>query len=109
MSVKSRKKLPIVYYGDGAAQEADGSQPSRGVQVIVQSHPDTGSEIVTSSDYYVLDGDRWRGVDIFGLFDFLMDSGIVLFGRTIGRDEYQEIVRTAIARKETWLPAERKP
>jgi hypothetical protein len=67
-----------------------------------------GSEIVTASDYYVLENGKWRGVDIFGLFDYLLDSGLVLFGRTIARDEYQKIVREAIKAKETWFPGEKR-
>jgi hypothetical protein len=96
-----------IYYGDGSKADDDPRQ-SRGVQAIVQDHPEVGSEIVCSADYYVLEGGQWRGVDVFGLFDFLMDTGIVLFGRTIGREEYQAIIREALQAKSTWLPDERK-
>jgi hypothetical protein len=96
-----------IFYKDGPAP-IDTIPSARGVQAIVQDNEEVGSELVTSSDYYVKINSRWKGVDIFGLFDFLLDSGIVLFGRTIHNKEYQELVRTAIKTKETWLPQERK-
>lgn len=95
-----------IFYSDGTV--SDSVTEARGVQAIVQNHEEVGAEVVSTSDYYVLDGGRWRGVDIFGLFDFLLDSGIVLFGRTIRREEYQAVMREAKAVKETWLPRERK-
>ncbi len=101
-----------LYYGDGTTLDGEGPLPpggdARGVQAIVQDHEEVGGAIVTSSDYYVLKGGQWRGVDIFGLFDFLLDSGTVVMGRTIRREEYQTIIREALKTKETWLPGERK-
>lgn len=96
-----------IFYQDGPA-EINKILEARGVQAIVQDHDEVGSEVVSSSDYYVKVNNKWKGVDIFGLFDYLLDSGIVLFGRTISRDEYQKIISQAIKRKETWLPGERK-
>jgi len=97
-----------LFYADGPADK-DRIPEARGVQAIVQDHPEVGSELVTAADYYVRDADgAWRGVDIFGLFDYLLDSGVVLFGRTISRNDYQSIMREALKTKETWLPVERK-
>lgn len=86
-----------------------GPLPVRDVQVIVQDHPSVGAHLVTSGDYYVLRDGRWIPVDIFGLFDYLMDTGLVLFGRTISNKEYQAIYQKAKAKKAGWLPRERKP
>jgi hypothetical protein len=98
-----------IYYGNGKIiDDNDEISFARDVQVIVQDHPDVGSEIVTGADYYVLDNERWRGVDIFGLFDFLLDSKLVLFGRTLTNDEYREIYKIAAKDKDGWLPFERK-
>ena len=101
-----------IYYADGLIfTSEDGlskDAPSRGIQAIVQDHPDVGVEIVTGGDYYVNENEHWRSVDIFGLFDYLMESGLVLFGRTISRKEYQEIMRVALKDKAGWLPRERK-
>lgn len=100
-----------VYYAGGRTYEGPDftGDNARGVQAIVQDHPEVGAEIVTRDDYYVWDNGRWRGTDIFGLFEFLLDSGLVLFGRLARREEYQEIVRQAMKDKTHWLPLERKP
>ena len=98
-----------VYYGDGDIYESgDGHPPARGVQVILQNDGD-GPVFVTGADYYVRQGDLWHGVDIFGLYDYLLDSGLVLFGRTITREEYQAIYQQAKVDKHTWRPGERRP
>ena len=39
----------------------------------------------------------------------LMDTGLVLFGRTITNKEYQAIYQRAKVDKSTWRPTERKP
>jgi hypothetical protein len=75
------------YYGDestfsnedGSPEEAPGSD----VQIIIQEDPENGRYFQSGSDYYVWRDDRWWGVDIFGLFDFLVDNSLVKFGRTI--------------------------
>jgi hypothetical protein len=96
-----------IFYSDGPAPK-NAIPTARGVQAIVQDNDDVGSELVASSDYYVKINGRWKGVDIFGLFDFLLDSGVVLFGRIIQNKEYQKLVKEAIKTKETWLPGEKK-
>lgn len=102
-----------VYYGDGSTFSGDDGEfslaPARGVQVIVQDHPGVGMELVTGADYYVWGG-CWRGVDIFGLFDYLIEPGMkkVIFGRTITQDEYNKIMRGANLDKSGWLSKERR-
>jgi hypothetical protein len=99
-----------VYYGNGDIYESgDGPPPARDVQVILQHDPERGPYFQSGSDYYVWRGDHWRGVDIFGLFDYLLDTGLVLFGRTITNAEYQKIYRQAKGDKVSFLPGERKP
>jgi len=96
-----------IYYGDGSVVEDTGSPPARDVQVIVQPHPGVNVELVTGQDYYVRMSDgRWKGVDLFGLFDYLLDSGIVLFGRTITKAEYNAIYQQAKADKAGWTQYE---
>jgi hypothetical protein len=93
---------PRLFYGEGKEDDLnlDGSIPpgviTRGVQAIIQNHREVGVEVVSCSDYYVFEDGSWRGVDIFGLFDFLLDSGIVLFGRTIKRDEFNQVMKRAL-------------
>jgi hypothetical protein len=96
-----------IFYGDGTEYEGD-RPPTRDVQVILQ-HDESGPYFQSGSDYYVWQGDRWQGVDIFGLFDFLLDSRLVLFGRTIDREEYNAIYQRAKVVKNTWRPGERRP
>ena len=73
---------------------------ARGVQVILQADPGVGWAMATGSDYYIRwPGRGWVGVDIFGLFDWLIESGQVLFGRTITNAEYQAIFNQAKADK----------
>jgi len=96
-----------IYYSDG---EADDHIPkARDVQVILQYDPERGPYFQSGFDYYVWKGDRWQGVDIFGLYDFLIDSGLVLFGRTITNAEYNAIFKRADVEKNSFLPKERHP
>lgn len=105
-----------IYYDNKKtfSSASGGNPPSRGVQAITQRDHQVNFEIVSGADYYVKefrDGTiKWRGVDIFGLFDYLMDSGSVLFGKTISGEEYGEIMTRAREdeKKSGWLPFERK-
>lgn len=81
---------------------------ARGILAIVQDHPTVGVEIVTGADYYVWQYERWWGVDLFGLYDYLLETGMVLFGRTVTREEYGAIMRQVRQAKAGWLPRERK-
>lgn len=88
-----------VYYADGTSVDLNGSPspgnpPPRGVELIVpldRWHP------VSRSDYYVwLEKEqRYEGVDLFGLYDYLLDSGLVLFGRMMETEEFNNILRRA--------------
>jgi hypothetical protein len=97
-----------IYYGDGSIHEGE-DPPARDVQVILQVDPERGPYFQSGSDYYVMRGEHWVGVDIFGLFDYLLDSGLVLFGRTISNAEYQAIYVQAKGDKHQFLPGERRP
>lgn len=95
---------------DHDSRESAGRPYARKVQAIVQTPPDGEPEVVTGADYYVRRQDgTWCGVDKFGLFDYLLDSGLVLFGTMCPKEEYRKLIRRAIGIKETWLPGERKP
>lgn len=96
-----------IFYGDGEVTEDEVRLPARDVQIILQDDKEVGIATISGADYYILKDGEWRGVDIFGLFDFLMDTGIVLFGRTMKREEYNKIVRMACEdKKNGWLPFE---
>lgn len=109
-----------VYYGDGTTVESDGFPvdrvPARNVQVVVQDHPSVGWSMVHTRDFYIWADERWRGVDQFGLYDYLCEPGWkrVLFGRTINRDDFNTIYQqakrdTKFARKSGFTRDEIKP
>lgn len=103
-----------VFYADGSTYDSEeGGRPeARGVQAIVQDHPRVNKEIVTGADYYIRDPEgRWIGVDLFGLYDWLVDVGLVLFGRMVTTEEYRELFKRAKLEQEKsgWTPFERKP
>lgn len=105
----------IVHYSDKKIEYEDGDKPEpRDVQVIVQPHPDIGWHTQSGYDYYVWreDQGRWVGVDLFGLFDFLLDTGLVLFGRTVTTDQFNKIMKGAVedlgSAKSGWLRQERR-
>lgn len=99
-----------VFYQDKTLTVGEDEIDGRGVQVILQDNHNVGAEIVTGGDYYVLRKDgKWWAVDQNGLYDFLLDSGIVLFGRTITSDEYNRVMKQAFEdRKLSWLMTERQ-
>lgn len=93
-----------IYYGDGSTVTSDDCTPSvvpkRNVQCIVRPDPDVGRLVERENDYYVWcdQRDNWKGVDQFGLFDYLIEPGvkIVLFGRTLIESEYKEVLMRAV-------------
>lgn len=114
-----------IYYGDGTTyssnQGGPDEAPARNVQVIVLSDKYHGWYTQAKSDYYVWDergeGEmRWWGVDIFGLYDYMIEPGWkrVLYGRTLTSDRFQEIFKMAMQdeefpKKTAFDPAERRP
>lgn len=104
----------IYYDGGKIHNEQDGppiGENARGVQAILQDHPEVGWHIQNGQDYYVCRCGRWMGVDLFGLFDYLLDTGLVVFGRTVASDAYKGILERALAdrtlaRKTGWLRQE---
>ena len=104
-----------IYYADRLTFSSDDGSiedaPARGVQAIIQDDASVVWTTETGGDYYVWRDDRWWSVDIFGLFDFLIESGLVKFGRTITTIEFNEIFQWALseASKGGFKPRERKP
>jgi hypothetical protein len=88
-----------IFYEDGSTfSSEDGSPtdaPALGIQVIVQNDPDSGRYNQSGSDYYVYRDGRWWGVDIFGLFDFLIHHSPVKFGRTTDNETYLSLFHRA--------------
>lgn len=87
-----------IYYGDrSTVSNLDCSPeqvPKRNVQGILVRDDNVGRRVERQTDNYVWKENGWVGVDQFGLFDYLIDPGfkIVLFGRTIGYNEYSALI-----------------
>jgi hypothetical protein len=106
-----------IYYADGSIHEGEDGpavgEKARGVLTILQTDPDVGWWIASGADYYVWREDRWVGVDINGLFDYLMDTGLVVFGRMVDRATYDRIFSEAVedrnlVKKSGFLPRRMK-
>ena len=101
----------VSYYQHGKVDASDGltGENSRGVQAIVQDHPQTVREIVTGGDYFIRRDGRWFAVDINGLFDYLLDCPDVAFGRMISGEEYSRVMTLVNLERPKGRPAmERK-
>ncbi len=102
----------IYYQHKEPYESTDGSpvgEQARGVQVILQDDPELGWTTESGGDYFVWRDNRWWSCDIIGLFDYLMDTGLVLFGRMLDRGEYSKIYTHALhdktlAEKTGFLP-----
>jgi len=109
-----------IYYGDGTTfsrNDGDpGEAPARDVQVIAQSSREHGWTAWSGRDYYIWRDGQWFGVDLFGLYDYLVEPGWkrVLFGRTLVRAEYDLVWQRMMAdpelpEKTAFHKGERRP
>lgn len=110
-----------IYYSDRVYTSEDGPPelaPKRDVQMIAVACRTSGRRIERSSDFYIWVPDRgmWRGVDFFGMYDYMIEPGskVVLFGRVLDNEAYADIWRHAVhdsglPPKSAYLPEERKP
>lgn len=112
-----------VFYGDGTTATDETPPdllPKTNVQVIMVEDPEHGRAFCRTDDFYIwteLDGSMsWTGCDIFGLWDYLQAPGekVVLFGRTLGTQDYREVLGQAmnddyLPEKTAWHRQERKP
>jgi hypothetical protein len=100
---------------DGPAWDA----PARNVQVVVSASVEHGIEVFRpyrETNFYVYDpdADRWLGVDLFGMWDYLCEPGQkrVLFGRTLYDRDWHDLMawvndHPALPLKTGWRPGER--
>lgn len=88
-----------VYYSDGVFTSDDGTPyeaPRQDVQLIAQSHPAAGWEMIHGGDYFMWEPDRrgwWQG-DIFTAMDHLIRAKkqCLLFGRIINDEEFARLL-----------------
>ena len=107
-----------IYYGDGStfsdAEGAPSDAPALDVQVIAQAAGIAiGRRTVSRYDYYWCEAGEWYGGDLFGLYDFLMRSGLVKFGRAMPSAAFEAILTRAVTDgdmtpKHAWDPHERQ-
>jgi len=107
-----------IFYGDGSTYTGDPyTAPARNVQAIIADDEHHGWHCVRTCDYYwyLPDLDLWQGGDMFGLFDHLIEPGQkrVLFGRTLGNQEFADVMAMAyddpdLPPKTGWRPNERR-
>ena len=76
------------------------SAPRTGVLVITQIDEQTGRFMQARSDFYVWRSDRWWGVDLAGLYDYLFfeenqHPKAALMGRTVSNPLFQKAFREA--------------
>ena len=91
-----------IYYSDSTYSDDEGPPelaPKRDVQAVVVKSELVGRRVERGSDFYVWAPGRggWRGVDQFGLYDYLIDPGhkVVLFGRVLSNPEYRAVFERA--------------
>lgn len=110
-----------IFYCDGDYSNSDGPPelaPKRDVQSIIVADENLGRRTEYSDNFYIYVPDRgiWRGVDQFGLYDYMIEPGfkLVLYGRTLTDKEYADVWNRTL--KDTYLPPksafnpdERKP
>ena len=115
-----RQQFKIFYDDDTFVTDSDDIEliPKRGVQGIVVADNTLGRRTEHSNDFYIYVPKRglWRGVDQFGLFDYMIEPGfkLVLYGRTLSDDDYRSFWKkmkadTYLPPKSAIGPSERKP
>ena len=89
-----------VYYDDGITEDNTEVTPPEvawgGIQAIVQrDHPTSDRIVVTTGDdfyYYDQIHERWFGVELVGLVDYLTERGVLKLGRFIPASSYRAIM-----------------
>ena len=79
--------------------------PSRGVQVVANKDSEVGRKLTYRAPFYwwIERDQKWRGGDLFGLIDWLLDSELVMLGRTLEDADF--LKAKEIATSDPRLPA----
>lgn len=92
-----------LYYGDGTTfGNTDGAPqdaPGTNVMCAAAYDDDNRRKLAHTADYYTWENERWYGVDIFGLWDYLARPGlkVVKFGRMVADSEYRKVMSFAMS------------
>ena len=93
-----------VYYGDGSTySDLDGEAwdaPTQDVQILVRpsNKGSRGFRAMHAKDAYVWKNGEWCGVDVMGLWDYLLNTRgptKVIFGRWASDDTFDAIYKRA--------------
>lgn len=90
-----------VYFDDGKTfTPKDGTPadaPAFGVQAVVSTETDGRKALTLGDDFYYWDPNyqRWFGVELTGLIDWLTRIGLVKLGRFIPQSQFEPILRLA--------------
>jgi len=86
--------LKKFYYSDG--RSFNSPESPLGLVAILQED-EAGRWVITSGgDFYVKRDGFWLEVDIFGLIDFCLETGLVLEGRMVSNSRFQEVMTQAL-------------
>lgn len=88
-----------VYYSDGSTYEGP-NPPAWDVQAILQRNEEGQWVIRSGGDFYTFRDGVWTEHDFIGLIDFLQDTGIVLFGRTVSNTKFADVMAQAMKDRE---------
>ena len=88
-----------IFYPDSTYMGDPELAPKLGVQAIIVSDPHVGRRVERADDFYIWTPENggWRGANHFRLAEYLQSPGykVVLFGRTIGNEEYADVLDRA--------------
>lgn len=88
-----------IFYPDGSWIDDSAERPIDAT-IILQRNEEGDWHLRSGGDFYTLENGVWVEHDLWGLFRYLMDSGLVLFGRTLPNERFAEVMRVAMAHKE---------
>lgn len=93
-----------IYYDNGTTVTDTDMEPAYvppfGIQAIVQHDSPEGDKVITAGDdFYYWDErhQRWFGVELTGLWDYLIHAGFLKMGRFIPAHQYTAIIEKARA------------
>lgn len=107
-----------IYYTDGSEFTSDEGNPweapRQHVQVIVQTDPDVGYELVDQKDYFYYEHERWWSADFMSAMRHLFQCKghpLVLQGEMILTRDFMALRQKIFSEwgeKQGWLPRERQ-
>lgn len=87
-----------VRYTDLSAADYDPSDKPAPLNVatIIQQNEEGAWHVRSGGDIYCLENGVWVEHDIVGFFQWAMDTGMVMFGRTMPNEKFAEVMRLSM-------------